>query len=123
MIQYHKRGLFDIIKDTVWFYRNDANCRGCELTYSLVNGYVKDGKLYSTKMLRNPYTVTLPLRFEEEFSNFTKDDYDKLGVDYIAVYDCPHLDYNDNCSIVSYRRYDGVYNPTAQKYISLFVKI
>ena len=121
MIQSHKRGLFELIKDTTIYYRTNTNCTGCNVVYEKEDGFVKDGVIYTKRMLFNPYRLTIPLRFEEDFSNLTKEDYEVLGVDFIAVYECPHLDYNSNCSIVSYRRYDGVYFPTAKYFMSLYI--
>jgi hypothetical protein len=111
------RGLFDKIKDTIFYYINDANCRGCQISYTQVNGYVKNGTLYSTEMLYNPYKLTRPLMYEDDFENINETDYKQIGADYIAVYEQIGNDYK----IVSYRKFDGTYYPTAKTYKKLFI--
>ena len=118
MTQFHKRGLFDQLRDTTFYYRLDANCRGCKLTYAKAEGYVKHGVVYATNMLYNPYDITEPMVYEEDFADITAEDYKKLCTDYIAIYKGKTGSLVNE--IVSYRRYDGVYFPTAHSYRSLF---
>lgn len=119
------RGLFDLIKDTVFYYLSNSGTR-CDYDcreYKKVNGYSKNGTGYIVKLVDNNYVR--PLMYEEDFDNITEDDYKQIGVDYIAVYKCVNMcdsfGYSNRYEITSYRRYDGQYFPTAKTYKSLFL--
>lgn len=125
MTQFHKRGLFDLIKDAVFFYWSNHTTR-CDYDcseYKKINGYVKNETWYLTKLVEEG--SVRPLMYEEDFDNITEDDYKHLGVDYIAVYKCVNMcdtyNYSNKFEITSFRRYDGQYFPTARSYKSLFL--
>ena len=119
------RGLFDKIKDTLFYYISNPNTR-CDYDcreYKKVSGYVKNQTGYVIQMVNNSYVR--PLMYEDDFENINETDYKQIGVDYIAVYkckgSCSSYIKDNSYEIASYRRYDGQYFPTAKNYKSLFL--
>lgn len=103
------------MRDTVIYYRN---FRHSDL-FGKTEGYTKNGVIYATKYLTDASSSKLEaMVYEEDFADITAEDYKKMATDYIAVYKWKSSSVFSD--IVSYRRYDGVYFPTAPSYRSLF---